>query len=276
MKNKYKIMDSEHGMGKVLILQDSWSDKYINIIKKENITALRLSESMGFIDSNISFLHELQDLNLRAIEIYSCMIGDISPLLSLPDLEHIGLECSLKKEFDLSFFKSLKVLGITWNKKMINLNKCHTLEYLNIDKYQYQDLQYLKDLINLHSLYVIGRKLINLAGIEYFYDLKSLDLYGCTNLVSLQNIQECNKLENIEIEFCNKIEDIKPIESLENLKRFYLVIKKINSINYLGKCSALEELTLYDTNVLDGEFEFLKKLPILRNIDFQKRKHYKY
>lgn len=276
MNNKYKITDSEHGMGKVLVIEDSWSNKYISVIKKENITALRLSESAGFKGSNISFLHELQNLNLRAIEIYSGDVEDISPLVSLPSLEHIGIECSLKKEIDLSLFRDLKVLIITWDKKILNLDKCCNLEYLNIDKYPYQDLQSFKNLTNLHSLYIVGRKLTNLSGIEYLSTLKSLDLYGCTNLVSLQNIQDCKELESIEIESCNKIVDIHPVGKLKKLKRFYLVIKKINSIKDLEKCSALEELTLYDTNILDGNLQFIKKLPVLKDTEFKKPKHYKY
>lgn len=274
MANKYEIMDSEQEIGRVLILKDSWSDSYINIIKRENIAILRLSHSMGFKNTDLSFLNGLK--NLKGVEIYHWDIEDITVLENLPDLELISIQCSLKNNIDFSLFSNLKILKITWNNKMLNLDKCHNLEYLNIDKYPCEDLLFFKQLVNLKRLYLTGKKLLSLSGIEYFPLLEYLDLYACTKLLTLNNIEKCQSLENVEIEACNKIENIKPIGQLKNLKIFHFVIKEIDSLSPIENCTALEKLIFYDTKVLDGDLRFIKKLPNLKDAAFQKRRHYIY
>ncbi len=66
--NSFEIREDENGIGKVLILKESWSDAVGVYMRNNSITALRLTDSFGFKIHDLSFLSELSFL--RSLELY--------------------------------------------------------------------------------------------------------------------------------------------------------------------------------------------------------------
>ena len=76
----YFIDEAENDMGQCLVLKAPWSDVFIDVIRKENISVLRLTESMWWKGKDISFLEKLQDVGLRGVEVYAWDVKDVTPL----------------------------------------------------------------------------------------------------------------------------------------------------------------------------------------------------
>ncbi|MEQ5777135.1 hypothetical protein J4E05_16545 [Thalassospira sp. NFXS8] len=98
----YFIAESENGMGRCLVPKVSWSDDFIDVVHKEKISVLRLTDSMGWRDGDIYFLEKLQSVGLRGVEIYARGVKDITPLQFIPSLEYLGLQCEFNKAPDFS------------------------------------------------------------------------------------------------------------------------------------------------------------------------------
>ena len=74
----YFIDEAENDMGRCLVLKAPWSDVFIDVIRKENISVLRLTESMGWKGKDISFLEKLQDVGLRGVEVWSIWVFNVN------------------------------------------------------------------------------------------------------------------------------------------------------------------------------------------------------
>lgn len=203
MSEDYEIRDDEHEIGKVLIVRSPWKDKFKTMLKAMGIHALRLSKSMGFTDTDVSFIEELDCL--RSLEIYSWNVKDVTAIGKMNNLEVIGLQTPSRKRVDLSHLNKLRVALLTYHPGLVDIFKVSTLEYLNIGPYPYENLEELSDLVNLKSLLLTSRKLTSLTGIEHLKQLESLDLYNCPNLQSLNGVEKCLLLSDIEVEACRHI-----------------------------------------------------------------------
>lgn len=199
----FEIRDDEHGIGKVLILKEAWSNEISDFMIKENIRALRLSDSAGFKYKNLSFIPSLSFL--RSLELYCWEAKDIKMLEELPQLEVLSMQSQSSKKIDFSSFKNLRVVMLTWAKGLTSILESHNIEHLNIQNYPYKSLEPIEHMLNLKKLYITSRKLETLHGIEKLKNLELLDLYNCQKLISKEGINKCVKLNNIEIEACNKL-----------------------------------------------------------------------
>ena len=69
--NSFEIREDENGIGKVLILKESWSDAVGVYMRNNSISALRLTDSFGFKIHDLSFLSELLP-KLKTIDVEAC------------------------------------------------------------------------------------------------------------------------------------------------------------------------------------------------------------
>ncbi len=272
--NQYFITDAENGMGRCLVLTAPWSDSFKSIIDKENISVLRLSESAGWKDDDISFINGLTDL--RGIEIYSWRVKDISPLRYLNNLEFLGLQCEFTKAPDFSTFNKLKICQLLWRPKAKTIFSCKNLSLLNIVNYPSEDLKDIKEMSRLTRLQLSSKKLVSLSGIESLSSLSILDLFECSKLESLSGVDMCQQLEVVEIESCKKVHDVALLGELKNLKDVSLTdCGKLQSLTPLAKCQLLESIMFVgNTSVEDGELTALLDIPTLKKMRFADKRHY--
>lgn len=272
----YFIDEAENDMGRCLVLKAPWSDGLIDIIRKENISVLRLTESMGWKGKDISFLEKLQNVGLRGVEVYAWDVKDITPLQFITGLEYLGLQCEFTKAPDFSSFDQLKVCKLLWQPKAKTVFDCSCLKLLNVVNYPDENLKSLKNMTGLNRLQITSRKLVSLAGIESLKGLKILDLAECPRLETLAGIEKCQGLQNVELEGCKKVTDVSSLGELVSLRDVVLTdCGKIKTLQPLANCRLLESLTFTgDTNVEDGELTPLLGIPELKKMWFVDKHHY--
>ena len=272
--DQYFIDESENGMGSCLVLKDSWSDNFKYVIEKENISVLRLSQSAGWNDDDISFIEKIP--NLRGIEIYSWRVKDITSLSAIKDLEYLGLQCEFTSSPNFSIFKKLQQCKLLWRSKAKTIFSCAGLSALNIVNYPSADLMDIQKLSNLTRLHLTSRKLVSLSGVENLKSLSFLDLANCSKLENLSGIEMCHMLQAVEITNCKKFHDVTLLGELKNLKNLTLTdCGKINSLSCLARCHSLENIMFVgDTTVEDGNLTSLLEIPALKTMWFANKRHY--
>ncbi|MBV1884017.1 MAG: hypothetical protein KUG82_20425 [Pseudomonadales bacterium] len=201
--SKFEIRDDEHGIGKVLILKDEWEDSIADYMIKNQIYALRLTDSYGFKGKDLSFIPALTFL--KSFEIYCWDAKDINVIEALTNLEVLSVQFMSNKVIEVSSFSKLRVVMLTWKKGLTSLLSPNSIEHLNISNYPYENLLPISHLSNLKKLYLTSKKLKTLEGIENFGKLEHLDLYNCQQLISKAGINKCMSLQKVEIEACNKL-----------------------------------------------------------------------
>ncbi len=208
INDQYFIDEAENGLGNCLVLKSSWTDEFWDIIQKENISILRISESAGWRGNNIDFLNSIDErVKLRGIELYAWDIKDITPIWSLPDIEYLGLQCSFTKAFNFSLLESLRFFKAYWRPKAKTVLECKKLQLLNIVNYPFSDFSDLNQMVHLERLQISSRKLVSLSGIENLKSLKVLDLFDCRSLEDISDLRKCEALRAVEIDSCKNIED---------------------------------------------------------------------
>ena len=272
----YFITEAEDGFGPCLVLKGPWSDSYIDVIRKKNISVLRLTESMGWREKSITFLERLQGLGLRGVEIYAWDVKDITPLQYLPELEYIGLQTEFTKAPDFSEFQDLTHIFLFWRSQAKTVFACDSLSLLNIVNYPSEDLKDIQKMSGLRRLQLTSRKLVSLSGIESLSSLSILDLSECSKLECLSGVDMCQQVELVEIESCKKVYDVALLGELKNLKDIVLTdCGKVKSLKPLAKCQLLESITFVgDTSVEDGELTSLLNIPTLKKMWFVDKRHY--
>ncbi|MCH4825899.1 hypothetical protein [Planococcus halocryophilus] len=272
----YYIHPGEEHTGPTMVLTDYWDDNLRSIMLAQGIQYITLSRSVGWEGQDISFLETLDFL--KGVNIYAFDIKELSVLHLLPTLEHIGLDCDLSVELDISQFKHLKNFFGRHRKKLKNWWEVSTLERLNITNYPFEDLMTLQQLVCLKSLQLTSTKLQTLSGINHLKNLQLLDLYSCPKLISFESLNALKSLEEIVIESCKRIEKLDEIEGLENLRKFLLTnCGDIQSIEPLKNCLHLKKIFIGGkTTITDGDFSHLFELPKLKSCIFVEKKHYSY
>ena len=261
---------------KIMVLTGPWKSEFKDIMEREDIDGLRLSKSVGWRDTDISFILDIQDLT--SLAIYNYDVIDIRLLEKMPNLEHVGVYCNPKHKINFSKLKKLQYAYLHWSLRYESIFECKTLEYLNFENLRGLDLTALKELTNLHTLKISSRTLKSLHGIEVLTKLKDLDLFDCRQLLSLEGLEKLPQLKRLEIECVKKIEDIEALRELVNLE--YLRVDncgKIESLDPIHHCKKLETFFFTDsTNILDGDLNPIIELEKenLKDTAFQQRKHY--
>ena len=272
----YFIDETEERIGRCLVLKSNWSDRFLRIIDEENISTLRLSSSMGWADSDISFVANLSTTRLNGIEIYNWNIRDVTPLQELKEIRYIGLQCDFVRAPDFSTFEKLTELFLFWKSKAVTIFECSRLEILNVVNFPSVNLLELRQMVNLKQLQITSRKLESLRGIEQFNSLEIIDLAECPRLESLLGLESCKNLERVELDNCKRIEDVGGLGGLTRLKEVLLIdCGKLKSLQPLADLQSLKSLNFAgDTYIEDGVLSFLATMPQLENVRFANRRHY--
>ncbi|NLV59450.1 MAG: leucine-rich repeat domain-containing protein, partial [Clostridiales bacterium] len=111
-----------------------------------------------------------------------------------------------------------------------------------------------------------GSQITKLDGIEYFINLRSLDI-SWHKIKDIKKLSGLTRLEHLRA-FGNAIQDVKPLANLVNLISLNVGGNKIKSVKPLAVLTNLTELLLADNPIKD--FSPLKDIyPKLQNKDFE-------
>lgn len=217
---------------------------------------LQAINSLRARDQNISNLSGLEYCtNLTLLDLDGNQVSDVSPLAPLARLTDLGLDNNKISDISpLASLTNLSQLRISGNqlinitplasltrltnlslvKNQINnispLAPLTNLTLLNLDSNQIKDLSALSSLTHLTNLWLGNNQISDILPLGYLLNLKSIEL---TN---------------------NQISDILPVVYLSKLQGLYLGNNKISNLPakvYLGKLTSLQDLSLYNNQIID-------------------------
>lgn len=273
MTGAYQIRDSEHGLGRVFIPCGPWQSSFGDVIRRERIAGLRLSDSMGWRGHGLQFVAELP--LLQSFELYSWQVSDASILSSLSELRLLGVEADLRGELDFGPLSKLEVALLRWVKPLEGVTNCRQLRHFNVSSWPDADLARLAQLTKLQVLHLYSRKLQSLRGIAAFPHLERLDLHGCPKLTSLEGVETCRRLTSVSLSAC-RIDAVSIMATLPSLRTLALdSCGDLKTLSPLTELRELESLSFNgNTRVLDGDLSVLERLPKLRALVFAPRRSY--
>lgn len=204
----------------------------------------RLKIDIDIILSNDSYITFLKDNNLKGLTVVSSdkkYIIDFSFLENISFLEYFELLVPLSKKSDISGLYVLsKLKYLRWiveNSFDLDFSMLTSLLVLNTS--DYGNMRNWNSLTNLKILHISKLKKDNCTFISNLKELTDLKLIRA-NIISIERLENCDKLEHIELEYCSKISELTS------------VLEKCPSIRWVSlvKCK----------NIKTDEIERIKKL----------------
>lgn len=155
---------------------------------------------------------------------------------------------------DVSELTNIECLYIDGNKNIAGIQNLTQLELLSMNDCGLTDLNFIKTLTNLKTVYINNNKLINAEGIKELSSITKLYMENC----ELDDINFLEKLTNIsELNLNgNNISNIDVLCNLQKLRELYLNSNKIEDISSL---SNLKNLILIEVN--ENRIQDLSLLP---------------
>lgn len=271
----YFIDKDQDGLGDVLALGASARELDVPVlVRKHHAAVIRLSEYVGWHDSDLSFLPETP--RIRGVEIMSENVTDLTPIQQLAGIELLALWCPARGVLNFLCFNKLRILFLVWRKAFESVFALTTMANINIVDYPAKDLTVWKRMGSLRKLKLSSAKLQSLEGIQSFANLKSFTLFQCRKVESLRPLETVRSIEGIKLEKCSSIGDLSPVAKLENLRELAIIDGgQIGSLAPIANCKKLEFLQVAgNTTVTDGDFTPLTTLPRLKKVLLRNRKHY--
>ena len=233
---------------KYLVFERARLSEYINYFNQSvQYFGVIINRPEGFIESDISFLKELN--NLRGLILVDDHF-DTSFVNELRSLKCLQIN-KINSVLDLSLLTSLEEFRGDWDKRIINLYRSVSLKKLYMCGFKPKNscLTEIGMLPNLKSLELVQGNISALTGIEGFKNLEFLGLYYLRNLVDLSALNGApSKLEKIHFESCKKISDYSALSHCKSL--ICLNIEKsaaIDNVSFVHELSNLQQLFFVNT-----------------------------
>ena len=163
--------------------------------------------------------------DVSSIDISGTSVADLAPIVeTCESLRHINLEATKITTLEpLSGCKQIEALNIDNCKQLHSLRGLEqvtvTADSLDISNSPIDSLQWFPcfegDRLTLCNL-----SLSDLAGIDKARNLKKLDLIDLTSLVCIDHVLSLSAIEQVNIERCGALDDLRVLGSLSKLRRF--------------------------------------------------------
>jgi hypothetical protein len=258
-----------------LVVTDGWSKALTDLINSGKVDGIELNSAKGSWDDSLKFLEDIPEL--RHLILIDLSAKDVLPIQSLSQLETLKLSAYATSPLDLSRLPNLKTAFIEWRRSYRNLSTCIGLEDLYLNRYSEQSLQVVNPMRQMVRLRVgDSRTLATLDGITDLPRLRTIGLYGLPRLHNLEPLSAlAGSLEVVALNQCRYLSTVDPLATLKELKRLLLVdCGRVPSVRAVAECPNLRQFYFYgDTNVIDGDLEFLRRTP-LSDVAFKNRRHY--
>ncbi len=251
-----------------LIIKTNQIDSIVSYIKKNNIVDVLVSKYEGFENDSVDFLKEC-----TGIENIFLVDGDydISGIKYLKNLKTAIIGPKPKVKIDLSEFKKIESLSLTYHKNWLNLFDCISLKDLHLWKNPFEDLSEFVKLKDLKSLELIQGKTKSLLGIEKL-NLISIEIHKMSSLEDISISEKLVELESFHLHDCKKVQNHNRIKNAINLISLrYANCGEMESISFIKDLSKLKEFRFPKTLVKDGDLSYLESVDVIM---FNDKKHY--
>lgn len=229
---------------------------------EENVKAI-----FGFLENSQHFL--------RSINLQNINLNDVDFLYSFPDLEDITLIVATKSALDFSKFKKLTSLNLYYDKHFCSFIKAEQLRELTLHKFNEKQSAELSSLKNLKHLEISQSKLKEIDALQQLNHLESLSLKYFPALENIEPVTNLQNLRSIHFQNCKKVQDWQLLGNIQHLESIILEnCQKIESLAFLKSKPLKKVVLIGDTNILDGDLNWLLQKESLINLNFPVLKHY--
>jgi Leucine-rich repeat (LRR) protein len=258
-----------------LVVTDGWSRALTDLVDSGKVDGVELNSAKGTWDDSLNFLEDIPEL--RHLILIDLAAKDVRSIQGLSQLETLNLSAYATSPLDFSWLPNLKTAFVEWRRSYRNLSACIGLEDLYLNRYSEQSLLVVKPMRQMVRLRVgDSRTLSTLDGITDLTRLRTIGLYGLPRLHNLELLPAlAGSLEVVDLNQCRYLSTVDPLAELKQLKRLVLVdCGRVPSVRAVADCRTLRQFFFYgDTNVVDGDLEFLRRMP-LSDVAFKNRRHY--
>lgn len=260
--------------GPQVVLESAWDDDVAKFMRTRAISELQVNYARGFVGKDLSFLEALPEL--KVLWIIHRTIEDVSAIHRLHELRSLKVDTYCRTPIDFARFPKLEHCYLEWRKGVSALFDRPRLKELWINGYDAESTDAFASLRLLERLSLANARTVDLGGLAKLKRLRFLGLYRLRRLSSLRGIEGLSSLTALEIQGCTKLRRLGEIGELSRLRRLLFTdVGSIASINFIENLHNLEEVLFYGSTVVeDGDLEPLTRLPKLRNLSFQNRRHY--
>ncbi|WP_226390530.1 hypothetical protein [Penaeicola halotolerans] len=273
LKKKIEIVNTEWGKSAYISSDNIAGD--MEAVKKSNILGVILSFDKGYKLDNVDFLKDYTFIERITISSYQAI--DYTALRHLKNLKVLAINVLAKdnQEIDFNMFPKLEDCRFIWRPKAKTIFNCTSLKRLDIIKFNKEDLQDLRHLVNLKTLGLRQSSIKSLIGIENLL-LERLGLYHLSKLDNLKGVDKLSKtLKYLDVESCKNIDEIEEISQLYSLEK--LGLNNCKEIKSLSPIRGLKKLKWFDfwgnTSIQDGD---MTPCIGIQKVAFENRKHYNY
>lgn len=256
---------------KLLAIDSTRIDACMEYFKAGDFAGIWINSAVGYKDDNVDFLARYPET--RRVEIVA-RLQSISGLMALRKLQHLQIS-DFDRPIDFSAFPNLEVLRCEWAKTHHNVGSCRDLRVLHIRKYapESMNLQELSTLCELRELELVQSKLASLKGIDQMGRLQDLQL---SYMPRLEDIDDLASLENtLKVAFfdhCRKIRNHAVLGKLACLKTLVFVdCGKLPSIGFIRSIPTLKNFRILRTDIADGD---MSPCIGIKHVDFDNKKHF--
>ena len=268
------MIDFENGQwGKKATIRTPWNSLMLSVLLSSNIRELELNWGKGW-KGEVEFLRRLPDL--RSLTLIDRVLDHIEPVHVLHRLLDLKLLTYSDSPVDFDSFPELQTLDFEWIKGSNSLFNRESLRSLSVNSYKGKSSAPFGKLTRLDSLWIANSPIKDLTGLSPLQDLSYLSLKNLRSLASLDGIEELRNLKVLEMHACPKIDVVTKIFELDKLERLLLLaMGRIESIRGIENLTDLKSFLFYgSTDIVDGDLSPIKRLPKLSDIHFANRKHY--
>lgn len=147
------------------------------------------------------------------------------PKVTLPKLKELVAMPSIK--FDAASFPSLESIHINPNKNLSNVLEALKLPIREMFLLSVPNGNKIFDVLASEDIQTIGllggNSLVNLDGVEQLASLKSIKLKNLSKLVDIGALKSQSELTSVNIQYCNKIENIEVLNELKKIEKLIIV-----------------------------------------------------
>ncbi|MEG2868715.1 MAG: hypothetical protein RR894_13300 [Terrisporobacter sp.] len=133
-------------------------------------------------------------------------------------------------------------------KSLSGLEYAKNLKTLQISMNNVNDLTPIKDLTNLEFLEVYRNEISDLTPLRNLKNLEHLDIYNNAGIVNLEPISKLNKINFIDMHYCNRRTSRVTFEDLGSLTNLEFLSIDDNFVDNLGFVKNLKKLSTFSCN----------------------------
>lgn len=263
------------GQKKIVEIDLLHLEEGIRYVKSEEIYSIKITNSSDSKEPfDFSLFKDFSDLEVLLIsfDVPTTRIKHIDYLYSL-NINNLVLN-KFDAYIEYGKLQNLKSLYLHITKHNTLDSLPPQLKILTIQGWKDPDLSGLPRTSGLELLILNLCRLESLNGIESFFKLADLRLYGCHQLEDLEALNQLSEsLSNLEFEACKRINSQQlSVLKLNQLERLSVLLS-LDDIHFVGNFPALKRLGF--RSVEDGDLNAIVNHPSMTGVGFPgNKKHY--